>query len=374
MGKQLRGRPRLRNPARESRAERRSRNLMIGTNKKRHRTVEVADPDLGRAGVEIESAFFVDLGRSIRSGKDLDAHRRSNGKRRRCISVKPAFLSVGEQDDIGDSDLAVASKDSLLDCGKFPGVKVVEQISNSTSSLAMVEARRWRHDDLAVSIDLKAFGPIGEGGIGADFEPAFGGGSVDRDSHGRKIHQKMAKGIDSRTRVKRLRWFALGCLAGVAGVWAVCASGLRVNGTDSEPIGIYWAISKPPAKGDFVFALPPSAPIFKLAKERGYLAAGPSPAGTCALIKQVAALGGDRVTISAEGVRVNGILLKNSVPRPVDDAGRPMQPYHLGDYTLGSEEVLLMSDYSPASFDGRYFGPLPKTTIQSVIVPILTWR
>jgi conjugative transfer signal peptidase TraF len=184
----------------------------------------------------------------------------------------------------------------------------------------------------------------------------------------------MAKGTDSRTRAKRLRRLALGCLTGVAGVWAVCASGLRINGTGSEPVGIYWAISKPPAKGDFVFALPPSEPIFRLALARGYLAAGPSPAGTCALIKQVAAVGGDRVTISTEGVRVNGVLLKNSAPRPADDAGRPMQPHYLSDYTIGSDEVLLMSDYSAASFDGRYFGPLPKTTIQSVIVPILTWK
>jgi conjugative transfer signal peptidase TraF len=184
----------------------------------------------------------------------------------------------------------------------------------------------------------------------------------------------MAKGIDSRTRVKRLRWFALGCLAGAAGLWAACASGLRINGTDSEPVGIYWAISKPPTKGDLVFALPPAEPIFKLAKERGYLAAGPGPAGTCAVIKQVAAVGGDRVTISAEGVRVNGVLLKNSAPRPADEAGRPMQPYYLSDYTFGSDQILLVSDYSPASFDGRYFGPLSKTTIRSVIVPILTWK
>jgi type IV secretory pathway protease TraF len=66
---------------------------------------------------------------------------------------------------------------------------------------------------------------------------------------------EMGKDDNSKTRVKRLRWFALGCLAGVAGVWAMCASGLRINGTGSEPVGIYWAISKLPAKGDFVFAL-----------------------------------------------------------------------------------------------------------------------
>jgi hypothetical protein len=41
------------------------------------------------------------------------------------------------------------------------------------------------------------------------------------------------------------------------------------------------AISKVLAKGDFVFALPPAQPIFKLAKEGWYLAAEPSPAGTC---------------------------------------------------------------------------------------------
>jgi conjugative transfer signal peptidase TraF len=157
-------------------------------------------------------------------------------------------------------------------------------------------------------------------------------------------------------------------------MWAVCAVGLRVNGTGSEPIGIYWAISKAPAKGDFVFALPPASPIFKLAKERGYMAAGPSPAGTCAVIKQVAAVGGDLVTIGAEGVRVNGVLLKNSAPRRTDEAGRPLHAYELSDYQLGTEEVLLMSDHNPASFDGRYFGPLPRTTIQSVIVPIITWR
>ena len=115
---------------------------------------------------------------------------------------------------------------------------------------------------------------------------------------------EMGKDDNSKKRVKRLRWFALGCLAGVAGVWAVCAIGLRVNGTDSEPIGIYWAVSKPPARGDLVFVLPPAEPIFKVAKERGYLAAGPGPAGTCALIKQVAAVPGDRVTIDEEGVWV----------------------------------------------------------------------
>jgi hypothetical protein len=40
------------------------------SNKKGHRSVEVADPDLGGAGVKIESAFLVDLGGRIERGKD----------------------------------------------------------------------------------------------------------------------------------------------------------------------------------------------------------------------------------------------------------------------------------------------------------------
>jgi len=45
---------------RERRAKSRSRSLMIRTKKKSHRTVEVADPDFGGAGIEIEGAFFGD--------------------------------------------------------------------------------------------------------------------------------------------------------------------------------------------------------------------------------------------------------------------------------------------------------------------------
>jgi len=221
----------------------------------------------------------------------------------------------------------------------------------------------WKPGELRIS---QEFGPASEVEAGLRLEI--------RELNGDRHEVKMSMKSPRKQRGKGSRALAISCLGGLALLWVVCQAGLRINGTDSEPVGIYWAISKPLARGDLVFVLPPALPIFKLAKERGYLAAGPSPAGTCGLIKQVAAVGGDRVTIDSDGVRVNGIRLKNSAPRAADDAGRPMRAYELSDYALGSEEVLLMSDYNPASFDGRYFGPLSKTTIQSVIVPVLTWR
>ena len=184
---------RLRNAVREGRAERRSRNLMINARKERHRAIKVTDPDLSGAGDEIEGALFVDLGWGVRSRKDLYADRRGSGKRVRWISDQPTFLSVREQNDIGDPDLAVASKDGLLDRGEFAGIQVIEEIGNNASSLAMVEARGWRHDELAARVDLEAFGTICEGGITADFEPPFRSRIVDGDRHVGNIRQKWKK-------------------------------------------------------------------------------------------------------------------------------------------------------------------------------------
>ena len=79
------------------------------------------------------------------------------------------------------------------------------------------------------------------------------------------------------------------------------------------------------------------------------------------------------VTIDDAGVTVNGRRLKNSRPMTVDAAGRPMPQSRLQDYRLQPSEVLLMSDYSPISFDGRYFGPIPRAQVQTVVRPVWTW-
>jgi len=150
------------------------------------------------------------------------------------------------------------------------------------------------------------------------------------------------------------------------------AAGLRYNGSCSFPVGLYLASHKRPQKGDLVTVNPPPSPIFELARSRGYLNVACSSAGH--LMKRLAATAGDRVTIDSSGVEVNGMRLANSAPLPCDTAGRPLQPYALKDYVLGRDEILLMSDYNPASFDSRYFGPLPTKTIESVVKPVVTWK
>lgn len=75
-------------------------------------------------------------------------------------------------------------------------------------------------------------------------------------------------------------------------------------------------------------------------------------------MKWVLAMAGDRVTSGEEGITVNGQPLSKSVPRKTDSTGRVLPRYTFSSYTLKDSELLLMSDVSGTSFDGRYFGPV----------------
>jgi conjugative transfer signal peptidase TraF len=169
----------------------------------------------------------------------------------------------------------------------------------------------------------------------------------------------------------KTRGAAIVLLTALFFIYGAIASGLRINGTHSFPVGLYCVSHKDPQKGDLVTVDPPALTLFTLAKTRGYLNVAYSP--TPHLLKRLAGVAGDRVTIDSAGVQVNGIRLANSAPRNCDGAGRSLQPCLLKDYILGPGEILLMSDYSPESFDARYFGPL-KATIESVLKPLLTWN
>jgi conjugative transfer signal peptidase TraF len=156
--------------------------------------------------------------------------------------------------------------------------------------------------------------------------------------------------------------FALGCGA--------LALGVLYNGTSSFPVGLYLATGKDAHKGDLVLVSLPALPVFEMARSRGYLNVAYSP--TPHILKRMVGVSGDRITIDSAGVEVNGIRLENSAPLPCDGGGRRLIPYIVRNYVLGPGEVLLMSDYNPASFDSRYFGPLQATAIESVVRPLLT--
>ena len=165
-------------------------------------------------------------------------------------------------------------------------------------------------------------------------------------------------------------------IAGVAALLLAAggyAAGARVNTTKSIPVGLYWTSSAPVEKGAYVLFCPPPLGVFDDAKDRGYLGAGFCAGGYGYLMKRVLAAKDDVVSVADDGVRVNGARLPFSAPRKTDAAGRPMPRFQSNRYTLGQAEVLLMSDVSATSFDGRYFGPVHRSQIQTVIRPVLTW-
>ena len=160
-------------------------------------------------------------------------------------------------------------------------------------------------------------------------------------------------------------------LLGVAGLLGL--AGARVNTSRSIALGLYWSSDRPARKGEYVLLCPPQTGVIEEARRRGYLGAGFCPGGHGYMMKRILAAEGDSVTIDADGVRVDGALLPFSAPLAVDLAGRSMPRLRIDRYVLRASEVLLMSDVSRTSFDGRYFGPVSRMQIRTVIVPVFTW-
>jgi conjugative transfer signal peptidase TraF len=169
------------------------------------------------------------------------------------------------------------------------------------------------------------------------------------------------------------RFAALAALGLMALAFLCHAAGLRINTTKSIPIGLYRMTDAPVAKGEYVIFCPSQSALFDEAKERSYIGAGFCPGGYGFMMKRVAAVGGDVVASTEEGVSVNGKLLPLSAPLETDKAGRGMPHYLFNAYTLRESELLLMSDRSRTSFDGRYFGAMEMGQIRGVIRPVLTF-
>lgn len=171
----------------------------------------------------------------------------------------------------------------------------------------------------------------------------------------------------------------IGATVGIMGVSLLAlsavayVSGARINTTKSIPVGLYWTNSAPIEKGAYVLFCPPKTGIFDTAKERGYIGAGFCPGDYGYMMKRILAAKNDTVSASNEGVRVNNKLLPLSTPRPTDLGGRLLPHFKIDNYTLNENELLLMSDVSASSFDGRYFGLVDRSQIRTVLRPVITW-
>lgn len=167
-------------------------------------------------------------------------------------------------------------------------------------------------------------------------------------------------GHDPRYQVSLLSFIIAGiaCLAG-AGLL-----GLRVNLTGSIPVGVYRVIGDASElhHGDVVLACLPDAAA-DLAHERGYVPRGGACAGGLMPVgKMVAAVAGDTVTVTRDGLRVNGRGIANSRALAHDAVGRGLNPFPSGRYEVPGGELWLIGA-SPRSFDSRYIGPIAAANV-----------
>jgi conjugative transfer signal peptidase TraF len=137
------------------------------------------------------------------------------------------------------------------------------------------------------------------------------------------------------------------------------------NASESVPIGLY---SVEPvghlAVTNLVVAVPPQ-PLAAFLTERGYLAPG------VPLIKRILALPGQSVCRNERTISVDGIDMGTALAH--DRHGRPL-PVWQGCRSIAQGEVFLMNWDEHASFDGRYFGPIPSSAIVGRAQPLWTFE
>ncbi len=135
------------------------------------------------------------------------------------------------------------------------------------------------------------------------------------------------------------------------------------NASASAPLGLYRIEpERDPPIGALVAVTPPEH-LGRWLAARGYLGED------VPLLKHVAAKPGQRVCRIGAVVSVDGRPVV--VARERDSRRRPL-PVWQGCRTLASDEFLMLNPDHADSMDGRYFGPLPASTVLGRATPILT--
>jgi len=133
------------------------------------------------------------------------------------------------------------------------------------------------------------------------------------------------------------------------------------NETASVPVGLYRVRPDSALRvGDIAAIRLPDRLALLLAK-RGYLPFG------VPLLKPVAALQGQDVCRVKNTISIDGAHAGDA--RDSDHRGRPLLVWQ-GCHRLSPGEIFVMNPAEPRSLDGRYFGPLPASTVIGRAVPL----
>ena len=135
------------------------------------------------------------------------------------------------------------------------------------------------------------------------------------------------------------------------------------NASASVPIGLYRIVPGGHVDVTDLAVVMPPAELAMFLDARRYLPRG------LPLIKRVLALGGATVCRHGSTITAYDGIYGQALAR--DTRGRPLPDWQ-GCRTLHDGEAFFMNWDSPDSFDSRYFGPLPLTTIVGRAIPVWT--
>ncbi|WP_200410612.1 S26 family signal peptidase [Komagataeibacter oboediens] len=133
------------------------------------------------------------------------------------------------------------------------------------------------------------------------------------------------------------------------------------NSTASVPVGLYRLRTDSSLHVGDLAALHLPDRLALLLSQRGYLPLG------VPLLKPVAALPGQAVCRTNRSITIDGKSVGDAMTS--DHRGRPL-PVWQGCRRLEHDEVFVMNEAEPHSLDGRYFGPLPASTVMGRAIPI----
>lgn len=154
---------------------------------------------------------------------------------------------------------------------------------------------------------------------------------------------------------------AAGVALTLAPVYVAFAPRVIWNASASAPIGLYRIHSdRDPPLGALVAVAPPKH-LSRWLSARGYLPEG------VPLLKHVAAKAGQRVCRTGDVVSLDARPVATARAR--DGQGHPL-PVWQGCRALKPGEIFLLNPSAPDSLDGRYFGPLPASTVIGRATPL----
>ena len=135
------------------------------------------------------------------------------------------------------------------------------------------------------------------------------------------------------------------------------------NASASVPIGLYAIHPSGALRITELVVVRPPAALASFLDERRYLPKG------VPMLKRVLALPGQTVCRTERTITVDGVAMGEALD--YDRSGRAL-PSWRGCRVVAADEVFLMNWQSEDSFDGRYFGPLPASTIIGRADPLWT--